>query len=238
MVLGIVIGIAIRSGSPLSLNLAEPLWKLLVGLKLNLNDIDEIDRGFIAKYSYLSGLELEERDNNEEEDVDRIAALGLQFNVRSAAGNDIDLSSKHTIITRENKQEYLSASATYRLNEFNKQTEWVRNGMSMVVPVPLLSLFTGPELENTVCGNPEISVESLRSITTYRGIEPLAPLVKWFWQVLEEFTNLERSLFLRFVWGRTRLPRTALDFKGKDFIFQVMTINFFSRHPPSTQHTH
>ena len=87
--------------------------------------------------------------------------------------------------------------------------------------MPLLSLFTGAELENTVCGNPEISVEALRSITTYRGVEPLSPLVKWFWQVLEEFTNHERSLFLRFVWGRTRLPRTALDFKGKDFIFQV-----------------
>ena len=38
---------------------------------------------------------------------------------------------------------------------------------------------------------------------------------------MEEFTNQERSLFLRFVWGRTRLPRTIADFRGRDFVLQV-----------------
>lgn len=47
-------------------------------------------------------------------------------------------------------------------------------------------------------------------------------LVHWFWEVMEEFTNQERSLFLRFVWGRTRLPRTTADFRGRDFVLQVM----------------
>lgn len=40
--LGILMGIAIRSGSPLSLNLAEPMWKLLAGSKLTPNDITEV----------------------------------------------------------------------------------------------------------------------------------------------------------------------------------------------------
>ena len=30
------------------------------------------------------------------------------------------------------------------------------------------------------------------------------------------------KLFLRFVWGRTRLPRTVADFRGRDFVLQVM----------------
>lgn len=37
---------------------------------------------------------------------------------------------------------------------------------------------------------------------------------------MEEFTNQERSLFLRFVWGRTRLPRNIADFRGRDFVLQ------------------
>lgn len=41
-----------------------------------------------------------------------------------------------------------------------------------------------------------------------------------FWEVMEEFTNQERSLFLRFVWGRTRLPRNIADFRGRDFVLQ------------------
>jgi len=39
---------------------------------------------------------------------------------------------------------------------------------------------------------------------------------------MEELTNQERSLFLRFVWGRTRLPRTIADFRGRDFVLQVL----------------
>ena len=39
---------------------------------------------------------------------------------------------------------------------------------------------------------------------------------------MEEFSHVERSLFLRFVWGRTRLPRTLADFRGRDFVFQVI----------------
>ena len=58
-------------------------------------------------------------------------------------------------------------------------------------------------------------------IFLYIGVEATAPLVQWFWEVMEEFSTAERSLFLRFVWGRTRLPRTIADFRGRDFVFQV-----------------
>lgn len=54
------------------------------------------------------------------------------------------------------------------------------------------------------------------------GIDSGAPLIQWFWEVMEEFSNQERSLFLRFVWGRTRLPRTIADFRGRDFVLQVL----------------
>lgn len=53
------------------------------------------------------------------------------------------------------------------------------------------------------------------------GIDANSSLIQWFWDVMEEFTNQERSLFLRFVWGRTRLPRTIADFRGRDFVLQV-----------------
>jgi len=47
--------------------------------------------------------------------------------------------------------------------------------------------------------------------TRYNGIDKNARYVEWFWEVLREITPKERSLFLRFVWGRSRLPQ------GKDF---------------------
>lgn len=38
----------------------------------------------------------------------------------------------------------------FRLHEFDEQVAAVREGMARVVPVPLLSLFTGYELETMV----------------------------------------------------------------------------------------
>ena len=39
---GVVLGIAIRTGSPLSLNLAEPVWKQLAGMNLTIADLSEV----------------------------------------------------------------------------------------------------------------------------------------------------------------------------------------------------
>lgn len=72
-----------------------------------------------------------------------------------------------------------------------------------------------------VCGSPDIPLHLLKSVATYKGVEPSASLIQWFWEVMESFSNTERSLFLRFVWGRTRLPRTIADFRGRDFVVQV-----------------
>nr|XP_047123873.1 E3 ubiquitin-protein ligase HERC2 isoform X1 [Hydra vulgaris]XP_047123877.1 E3 ubiquitin-protein ligase HERC2 isoform X2 [Hydra vulgaris] len=208
---GILLGIAVRTGHPMSLNLAEPMWKLLVGSNITLEDIGDMDRGFFAKYSYLltvKGADLE--------------AVELPYVVLSAGREEIVLSESHKTINELNKMEYLKSALFYKQHEFDEIVGWIRFGMAQVIPVPVLSLFTGSEFETIVCGSPDIPVEDLRSLTSYKGIDPLSPLVGWFWRVLEDFTNHERSLFLRFVWGRTRLPRTHADFRGKDFIFQVL----------------
>ena len=46
----------------------------------------------------------------------------------------------------------MHACYVFRLHEFDSQIQWIREGMSRVVPVPLLSIFTGYELE-TMVGN-------------------------------------------------------------------------------------
>ncbi|CAH1776574.1 unnamed protein product, partial [Owenia fusiformis] len=209
--LGILLGIAIRTGSPLSLNLAEPVWKQLAGMPLNVTDLTEIDKDYVPGLMCIKDM-----------DSEGLHAADLPFSTPSAAGHEVQLSSKYTKITLENRQEYIRLALNYRLHEFDEQIQWAREGMARVIPVPLLSLFTGFELETMVCGSPDIPLNLLKSVATYKGIDANAPLIQWFWEVMEEFTNTERSLFLRFVWGRTRLPRTIADFRGRDFVLQVL----------------
>ena len=211
--LGILMGIAVRTGSPLSLNLAEPMWKLLAGSQLSLNDITEVDK------DYMPGL-LCIRDM--EPDSKAFSAMDMSFSTPSAAGHEVQLSARYTRVTAENRNEYVRLAMQYRLHEFDAAISSVREGMSKVIPVPLLSLFTGYELEMMVCGSPDIPLHLLKSVATYKGVDANAPLVHWFWSVMEEFSTAERSLFLRFVWGRTRLPRSIADFRGRDFVLQIM----------------
>lgn len=42
MCAGVLLGIAIRTGSPLSLYLAEPVWKQLAGMNLTIADLSEV----------------------------------------------------------------------------------------------------------------------------------------------------------------------------------------------------
>ncbi|RWS20383.1 HERC2-like protein [Leptotrombidium deliense] len=209
--LGVLMGIALRTGSQLNLSLAEPVWSQLVGLKLSNAAIAEIDRDFMPSLMAIRNL-------NEEE----LHKLDLPFKIHNSAGIKVNLSTNHSKVTIRNRDEYLKLAIDIRIHEFDEQVAVVRQGLSRVIPLPLLSLATDNELETLVCGNPEIPLDLLKSVTTYKGVDPDSQLVHWFWKVMEEFSNDERSLFLRFVWGRTRLPTTIADFRGKHFVIQVL----------------
>ena len=77
---------AIRSGSPLSLRLAEPMWKLLAGSSLTISDIAEVDK------DYMPGLLC---IRNMEADPKSFAAMDMSFSTPSAAGHEVQLSARY-----------------------------------------------------------------------------------------------------------------------------------------------
>ncbi|CAG9575570.1 unnamed protein product [Danaus chrysippus] len=211
--LGVLMGIAIRTGSPLSLSLAEGVWRQLAGQPLRPQDLAEVDKDFLPALLCIRDMTATNKE---------LQNLELPFSIPSAAGHEVPLSTRHKRVTPDNKDEYVQLALHYRLHEFEEQVRAVRDGMSRVIPAPLLALFSAAELETLVCGSPDIPVHALRASATYKGIEPNAPLVQWFWEVMEELSGSERALFLRFVWGRTRLPRAPQDPRQRDFVLQVL----------------
>lgn len=215
------------------------MWRQLTGEVLRPTDLTEVDRDYVAGLLCI---------RNMDDDPKLFTALELPFSTSSARGHEVPLSTRYTHISPRNRAEYVRLALGFRLHEFDEQVKAVRDGMSKVIPVPLLSLFSAAELQAMVCGSPDIPLGLLKSVATYKGFDPSSALVTWFWEVMEEFTNQvrpiwrchtfssaailietkhfqERSLFLRFVWGRTRLPRTIADFRGRDFVLQVLEKN-------------
>ena len=66
--------------------------------------------------------------------------------------------------------------------------------------------MTWKEVEERVRGPDEISTDALKSISDYDYCDANNEYVQRFWRVFDAFTNKEKSMFLKFVWGRSRLP--------------------------------
>ncbi|CAN9504281.1 unnamed protein product [Ophioblennius macclurei] len=240
--LGILMAVAIRTKKPLDLHLAPWVWKQLCLMPLGGADLEEVD---LLTYRTLQGIVHLENSGITEENFHVMIPLD-SFTAHSADGRLVPVipGGQNISLTFTNRTEYVERALDYRLHEMDSQVAAVREGMSTIIPVPLLSLLTAQQLEQLVCGLPEVSVEMLRKLVRYRDITESHQLIGWFWQSLEEFTNEERVLFLRFVSGRSRLPSNPADITQKFQIIKVdrpinglptaQTCFFLLRLPPYT----
>ncbi|XP_053573265.1 probable E3 ubiquitin-protein ligase HERC1 isoform X6 [Bombina bombina] len=218
--LGILMGVAIRTKKPLDLHLAPLVWKQLCCIPLTLEDLEEVDLLYVQTLNSI--LHIEDSGITEETFHEMIPLDS--FVGQSADGKMVPIipGGNSIPLTFSNRKEYVDRAIDYRLHEMDRQVAAVREGMSWIIPVPLLSLLTARHLEQMVCGMPEISVDVLKKVVRYREVDEQHQLVQWFWQTLEEFSNEERVLFMRFVSGRSRLPANTADISQR---FQIMKVD-------------
>jgi hypothetical protein len=91
--------------------------------------------------------------------------------------------------------------------------EWIKSGIEEVIPLSIVENFTWSELEQRVCGFSEITVEALKDITEDGDRDD--KMVKWFWEMFEKFTQDERKSYLKYVWGRSKIPTDCSDMEYK-----------------------
>ncbi|XP_053334016.1 probable E3 ubiquitin-protein ligase HERC1 isoform X3 [Clarias gariepinus] len=218
--LGILMAVAVRTKKPLDLHLAPWVWKQLCSIPLGGADLEEVD---LLTHRSLQDILNPDHSSINEDNFTVMIPLG-SFVAHSADGKLVPVvPGGHNLpLTFSNRAEYVERALEFRLHEMDRQVSAVREGMSSIIPVPLLSLLTARQLEQLVCGLPEVSVEMLKKVVRYRDITANHQLILWLWQSLEEFTNEERVLFLRFVSGRSRLPSNPADIAQK---FQIIKVD-------------
>ena len=86
-------------------------------------------------------------------------------------------------------------------------------GLSNVIPVEILPLFSARELQDTICGSPDVDVDMLKRVVEYEGYEGNEVVIMNFWSLLRESTANDRKAFLQYVWARSRLPSRVADFE-------------------------
>jgi len=113
--------------------------------------------------------------------------------------------------------------AAVRAAEAMPQLAALRAGLLQCVPARALALWLPSELERMACGSADVSVDALRAHTRYgESVGASEPHVRYFWQAMHAFSGAERAAFLRFVWGRSRLPSGAAAWKDQWFRIHTM----------------
>jgi hypothetical protein len=116
------------------------------------------------------------------------------------------------LMSRIDEEEERKRQISFLLSSQQRMLNAFVEGFSGVLPLEVLGIMTGEELQGVVCGNPDVDVELLRRVTKYENYNETDPVVTYFWEVLREMTTQQRKRFLQFVWARRRLPRKASEF--------------------------
>merc|ERR1719272_297722 len=132
-------------------------------------------------------------------------------------------------VTDDNKLEYIKQRLSYTLcTRVEHQRVAFSAGLFSVVPPELLSVFSYRELELLACGVSCINVEDWQANTVYRATNPKHQVVKWFWEVVTEFTDEQRCKLLQFTTGTTNLPvegfKGLQSARGVSRLFQITLI--------------
>ncbi|CAG9327548.1 unnamed protein product [Blepharisma stoltei] len=201
--LGKLMGAAIRTQNNLNISFPPLFWKRLLMDPLSTRDLRGID---VCTVQILEILRNPEENQLTPETF--AYAYDEKFATKDSSGREVELipNGKEISVTYETAKEYADLIEKFRLSEGAKAYEAIRNGISAVVPIDYLNLFSWKQVETLVCGASNIDIEILKGNTDYENCSINDPHISTFWEVLLEMTPKERSLYLKFVWGRSKLP--------------------------------
>jgi hypothetical protein len=250
-VLGQLLGCALRSSTCIPLDLSRVFWKTLLfgvdallsgsqeqALHNGLRELKSIDANASNLLSYILN----------ESDRDAFDALSLHYTTFLSGGTtlvDLVPGGSHRAVQYEERVQYVRLVLYTRLNESCAAMQAIRFGMRSIIPstslcptstrlfggdslaefLPspsgALHLLRAEELELLVVGSPEVDLTLLKAHTQYKNCSADSEIIRHFWTVLDEYSPEDRSRFLQFVWGRSRLPGNF----GIGSTHQHMTIN-------------
>ncbi|CAF0837663.1 unnamed protein product [Brachionus calyciflorus] len=200
--IGKLMGACVRSKETLALYLSPFFWKKISGESVSWkNDFITVDSAQVKFLETIEKLDEFEYDDKYSNEITWSCVLsdGTLFKLRPD-GNLIN-------VKYDERLDYCEQVKKIRMSESDKQIEAIKRGLQSVLSKHIFSIMTWSEFEFKVCGAANITVEDLKMSVEYEDELTLQDSrVKYFWEAISNFSNEERSKFVRFVTGRKRLP--------------------------------
>ena len=175
-----------------------------MGLPLTLADIDSFDT-YTAQV--LSDLRQHSKSLTDEEFAETVEQ---DFTTVLSNGDVVILceNGHERLVEKDSIEEFIDLVLEARSSEATEQVKAIQAGISTVLMgnLDIISYLTPAAIERRACGEKTVQVDLLKSITQYKYCSEDHEAIKRFWRVFESFSSEERQLYLKFVWGRSRLP--------------------------------
>ncbi|XP_057668198.1 E3 ubiquitin-protein ligase SMURF2 [Diorhabda carinulata] len=196
---GRILGIAVFHNHQLEGGFTLPFYKQLLNKPITLQDIEGVDPELHRSLTWML-------ENN----IDGV--LDTNFAVEN---NSFGIVKVHELkpggasisVTEENKREYVKLYVNYRfMRGIEQQFLALQKGFSELIPSTSLRPFDERELELVISGIGSIDIADWRAHTRLKHCTPETPVVQWFWQAVDSYSEEMRARLLQFVTGSSRVP--------------------------------
>ena len=204
--IGIIFGLAIYNNTILDVKLPITVYKKLLGLKPDLEDMKQCDPELYHTLSYLK----KNNDENLKEELDtNFTVIDDKFGEKLVI--PLKENGENIMIDNKNKDEYVDLYIDWYFNKsiyeyFNS----FEKGFYRVFNRNLSKILTPDELELIICGTQFLDFNELKNACQYEEYQKDSETIKYFWEVVLTFNEEEKKKFLSFVTGCDRAPIDGL----------------------------
>ena len=194
---GMIIGIAIYNGIILNVNFPSVVFRMLLDGEPTIADLHNF-RPQLAR-SILQLGELSEED---------IADADLTFTVHE---KELILGGRNIPVTKNNVNQFIDLYIKYHLKtSIEKQFKAFYNGFWAPCSGKVLKTCNPQELELMICGSADLDFDKLKAVTVYLNYTESSPVIRWFWEIVNNYSHEEKRKFLFFVTGTRYAPPLGL----------------------------
>ncbi|XP_045448525.1 E3 ubiquitin-protein ligase SMURF2 [Melitaea cinxia] len=196
---GRILGVALFHGHQLDAAFTAPFYKQLLGRPITLRDIRDVDPELHRSLSWML-------ENSIAGVIDttfsvECSSFGAVRSVELRPGG------ANEPVTDTNKRDYVRLYVAHRFTR-GAERQWLalQRGLADIIPPQLLRPLSPRDLQPLLAGRADLDPADWRRHTRLKHVNPDAPIVGWFWEIVEEFDAEMRARLLQFVTGSRRVP--------------------------------
>ena len=164
--IGILIGIAIYNGIIIDIHFPTLIYKKLLNISLNLNDLNQLYPDLYQGFQTL--LSAQSNDINIKDVYCRTFEISYKNIFNEIITQELIPNGSLISLTNENKYQYISLYQDFLLNKsIAKQFNAFANGYKLLCSNNAFDIFNEHELQLLICGNPVLNFDELQANCIY-----------------------------------------------------------------------